>query len=426
MTSDQTIPSPLTREALYNLVWSEPMLKVADRFGVSSSYMARICTLLDVPRPARGYWARLAVGRAKTKPPLPEPPQGVSTEIFVGGHEIKLPKTLPRVPTKPRKRKEKAKYVRPTHHALVEDALKHFKPGRFTHELGYIKPDKRKLIDLTVTEKTLNRALEFANELFLEFEERGHHVVLDNMGYSFHREKYELREEPSKHPDYYYDRLWGPYRCTVVYIGSVAIGLAIFETMEEVEARYVNGKYVREDEYVPSRRGYEHTWTTTRHFPTGKLRLQAYCPYWRVKWTCLWKETPKRDLLKQVKVIARTLKKEAVEIARLIEEAEHRAELERQEEERRAELRRIEEAKRRAAQAQMDSLEELKQVIDTWGEVNRIEQFFLDAESHAAKLAPDEQAHVLERLKLAREMIGSIDALDYFRHWRTPSERLDD
>ncbi len=196
--------------------------------------------------------------------------------------------------------------------------------------------------------------------------------------------------------------------------------------MEEVEARYVNGKYVREDEYVPSRRGYEHTWTTTRHFPTGKLRLQAYCPYWRVKWTCLWKETPKRDLLKQVKVIARTLKKEAVEIARLIEEAEHRAELERQEEERRAELRRIEEAKRRAAKAEQDSLEELKKVIDAWGEVNRIEQFFLDAESHAAKLAPDEQAHVLTRLKLAREMIGSIDALDYFRHWRTPSERLDD
>jgi len=198
MTSDQTIPSPLTRETLYNLVWTEPMLKVAARFGVSSSYMARICTLLDVPRPERGYWAKLAVGRAKPKPPLPEPPQGVSTEIFVGGHEIKLPKTLPCAPTKPRKRKKTANYVRPANHALVEDALKHFKPGRFTHELGYIKPDKRKLIDLTVTEKTLNRALEFANELFLEFEERGHHVVLDNMGYSFHREKYELREN---HPN---------------------------------------------------------------------------------------------------------------------------------------------------------------------------------------------------------------------------------
>ena len=33
--------SPLTREVLYELVWTEPMLKVAARFEVSSSYMAR-------------------------------------------------------------------------------------------------------------------------------------------------------------------------------------------------------------------------------------------------------------------------------------------------------------------------------------------------------------------------------------------------
>jgi hypothetical protein len=40
------LPNELTREELYTLVLSEPMLKVADRFGVSSSYMARICGLL--------------------------------------------------------------------------------------------------------------------------------------------------------------------------------------------------------------------------------------------------------------------------------------------------------------------------------------------------------------------------------------------
>ena len=170
MTSDQNTPAPLTREALYHLVWTEPILTVADRFGVSSSYMARICTLLDVPRPERGYWARLAVGRAKPKPPLLDPPQDISTEIYVGGHEIKLPKTLPRAPSKQRKRRGKDKYVRPTHHPLIKDALKYFKPGRFTHELGYIKPNKLKLLDLTVTEKTLEKALEFANESFLTFE----------------------------------------------------------------------------------------------------------------------------------------------------------------------------------------------------------------------------------------------------------------
>jgi hypothetical protein len=70
---NKTTPSvPLTREELYTLVWSEPMLKVSARYGVSSSYMARVCTLLNVPRPERGYWAKLAVGKAQPAPPLPD------------------------------------------------------------------------------------------------------------------------------------------------------------------------------------------------------------------------------------------------------------------------------------------------------------------------------------------------------------------
>jgi hypothetical protein len=32
--------TPLTREVLYELVWSEPRLKVAARYGVSSSFFS--------------------------------------------------------------------------------------------------------------------------------------------------------------------------------------------------------------------------------------------------------------------------------------------------------------------------------------------------------------------------------------------------
>lgn len=33
----------VSREELYQLVWSEPMTKIAARFEVSGSYLARIC-----------------------------------------------------------------------------------------------------------------------------------------------------------------------------------------------------------------------------------------------------------------------------------------------------------------------------------------------------------------------------------------------
>jgi hypothetical protein len=62
----------VSREELYELVWSVPMGKVGEKFKVSGSYMARVCANLNVPRPERGYWAKLAVGKAPDKPSLPE------------------------------------------------------------------------------------------------------------------------------------------------------------------------------------------------------------------------------------------------------------------------------------------------------------------------------------------------------------------
>ena len=45
----------VSREKLYNLVWSMPMTEVAEKFSVSGSYVARICSVLNVQRPVRGY-----------------------------------------------------------------------------------------------------------------------------------------------------------------------------------------------------------------------------------------------------------------------------------------------------------------------------------------------------------------------------------
>jgi len=84
----------VTREELYELVWSTPMIRVAEKFEVSGSYLARVCTELRVPRPERGYWAKLAVGKAPQRPALPEPLPG---DPFVWSRADGLP--APVVPT---------------------------------------------------------------------------------------------------------------------------------------------------------------------------------------------------------------------------------------------------------------------------------------------------------------------------------------
>ncbi len=57
----------ISREALYELIWSRPMWKVAPEFGISGAGLAKLCRRHGIPVPERGYWARLAHGK-RVKP----------------------------------------------------------------------------------------------------------------------------------------------------------------------------------------------------------------------------------------------------------------------------------------------------------------------------------------------------------------------
>lgn len=81
---------------------------------------------------------------------------------------------------------------------------------------------------------------------------------------------------------------------------------------------------------------------------------------------------------------------------------------------------RREEEARRAAKALKDSNEELLQVIDlVGGEATRGV-----LRRRPTQDLPDEQRErTIERLRRARSLIGSADALERFRAWRAPEER---
>jgi hypothetical protein len=133
----------LSREELYALVWVEPMLKVAARFGVSSSYMARVCSQLQVPRPERGYWAKLEVGKAPATPALPQLHPGAPTIWIKGGQLDMGSSPLPVPPEALAKTAKPARVVRQLgEHALIEGARAHFESGRLSYEGEYLKPAK--------------------------------------------------------------------------------------------------------------------------------------------------------------------------------------------------------------------------------------------------------------------------------------------
>jgi hypothetical protein len=63
-------PLTLTRQDLYELVWSKPLVELAKDFGLSDVALAKRCRKLAIPVPGRGYWARVAAGQAPRQPPL--------------------------------------------------------------------------------------------------------------------------------------------------------------------------------------------------------------------------------------------------------------------------------------------------------------------------------------------------------------------
>jgi hypothetical protein len=286
------------------------------------------------------------------------------------------------------------------------------------------------LVDITVSRARLDNALGFANNLFNALESAGHRVVIAPPDAQLRRERVDEKEVPPKkdrrHDPYGHDRLWSPYRPTVAYVDSLAFGLAIVEMTESVVMRYVNGTYIRESDYVPpkaSRRYVDHTWTTTRDLPSGRLRLLVYSPYRSVSWSMSFQEAKARSLTSDIPQIVKAIENATETVNEKLQEAERQAEIRRQERLAEEERWQHEEDRRREAQSIKDSRDQLEQIIQSWSQVVSLEQFFKGVEDRAQALPEAERQGVLERLRLAREFVGLQDPLDFFRGWKTPLER---
>jgi hypothetical protein len=82
---------PLTRRELYDLVWSKPMIRLADEFGVTGTGLAKICQRHDVPTPPRGYWAKLQHGKRVSQKPFVPAKEPAQERLVIQGGTWRLP-----------------------------------------------------------------------------------------------------------------------------------------------------------------------------------------------------------------------------------------------------------------------------------------------------------------------------------------------
>lgn len=241
-----------------------------------------------------------------------------------------------------------------------------------------------------------------------------------------HIKEQEVEKKDRKYGRYYSGSIWGPDRPTVFYIDDVPLGIAITEMTERVTMRYLSGDYHREDSrLVRSLKSWQltHSWTTEQDMPSGRFRIVAYSPKSGVNWSLNWQDTEQGSLGKIIPTIMEALKasKEKLQSAMAAEE-ETAAKRQREWQEQWERYERNEDA-RKVAQALADSQQQLAEVIEKWGKTMTVERFFADAETRLEG-ADEERRHRLnQRLSLAREMLGSLDPLDFIEAWLAPDER---
>lgn len=415
---------PVSREALFDLVWSEPMTNVAAHFGVSSSYLARVCQRMGVPRPPRGYWAKMSAGHSVTKPDLPAARPRDELVWAAGVDRWTAPTISPAAPAPVSSSTKYKMRKRPATHRLIRGARELFLKGH-VNDIGYLKPSKRLLVDLIVSESALDQALAIANELFLTFEDFGCYVDLSPPS-GFVRDSFDERESPDR-KERYMTQHWSPCRPTIVNWGSVAIGLTLFETTRSVEMVYRNGKYIplTEEREKPGQ-GNWHSWTTMKDMPTGKLMLKAYSPYFRAEWHQVWQLPISTDKSKAFRKLVRDVIRAAQAIPPLVQAAERIAQKEREERlawERHRQQQEHETMCRKALEASKDGL---ARVISAWSEAKQIDAFFNEIEGAIATADPQQQMLVKERLDRARKLLPTPDALQALIDWQTPHERYPD
>lgn len=87
----QSDSKELSREELYERIWSSPMTQVAAELGISDVALAKRCKKLNVPKPPVGYWAKVAAGQTPTRQALPAEPKPIEYEPL----DAPVPGSLP-------------------------------------------------------------------------------------------------------------------------------------------------------------------------------------------------------------------------------------------------------------------------------------------------------------------------------------------
>jgi hypothetical protein len=76
-----------SRKELYDLVWSELLMALCSRFGISDVALKKTCARSEIQTPERGYWATKDAGKLTFQVALPKRPPGMDDQVHIAGDQ---------------------------------------------------------------------------------------------------------------------------------------------------------------------------------------------------------------------------------------------------------------------------------------------------------------------------------------------------
>lgn len=204
----------ISREELYEQVWSKPMTKVAADYGVTGTALKKTCDRHHIPTPERGYWAKLEYGKRVNKealPPLTEP--NLAKVRISGSSEQHLSPSVREAKEKARDRLHKHAAAKPLMVPASEPALSIFEPPYLAatrRTISKARPDgqgfaaarSKGVVPLKIAPASIERGIRVLSQLFALAETQGHLpratedglvLVVENESIAF-----GLEEQPEK------------------------------------------------------------------------------------------------------------------------------------------------------------------------------------------------------------------------------------
>jgi hypothetical protein len=199
----------LTRKELYDLVWSEPLSRLAKRYKISDNGLRKICKRMNIPLPEMGHWQKIQYNKKVTIAKLPEKYDGKDEIIF---HEKGSDDAESDSPLAQQRRLvsliESAKNIelqvssrlssRPD--KLITSTGNYYEAYRKRHRGNYPSyPEKTSVLDIEVSEENIPRALRLLDTFIKALRFRNHDVIAERFStYAIigdEKVKFRLREK---------------------------------------------------------------------------------------------------------------------------------------------------------------------------------------------------------------------------------------